>query len=161
MTPDQKGITWDDEQPQGVQWDDEPRTNTLGQEAARQGGLTARYLVEAAASPLVIGGDLIGKGINALTGQETVKPYLRVLKQALDKYLPTPERPLEQFTQAVAQTAPAAALPASLPAQVGGNAAIGAALRNGTSQPRSDTAGGSDDHPASSAGADSNGGESS
>lgn len=46
----------------------------------------------------------------------------------MDKYLPTPERPLEQFTQAVAQTAPAAALPATLPAQVGGNAAIGAAL---------------------------------
>ena len=137
MPIDPKTIRWDDQPatPQGIVWDDEPpqqsqqpATNTVGQEAGRQAGLTVRHLVNAAASPLVIGGDIIGKGINAVTGRETVKPYGPILNRALTSLgLPEAERPIERFTQGMAESAPSVALPASLPAQVLGNAAISAA----------------------------------
>ena len=118
-----------------------PRTNTIGEEAARQGGLAVRALASAAASPFVIGGDALGKGINAAAenleahplygsavGKQRVQPYGRALQQTLSRMgLPEPERPIERFTQAVADTAPAAALPAGLVPQVVGNAAINAA----------------------------------
>ena len=130
------GVSPFGEQPQ-QQSASQPVTNTVGQEAKRQAGLTGRYLVEAAASPFVIGGDAIGKGINeatsfinkhAGTNIPQFEPYQRGLKRTLDKYFPVPERPIEQFTQAVAQTAPAVALPASMPVQAAGNAFINSAL---------------------------------
>lgn len=127
-------IVWDDEKPNtsGIVWDDEkpqPQTNTLGQELGRQAGLTGRALLTAAASPLVIGGNVIGKAVNAAAGREVFQPSSRVLQQTLTRMgLPEPTRSVEQFTQGVAEAAPAFALPVTLPAQVAGNAAINAAL---------------------------------
>lgn len=123
-------IVWDDEKPNasGIVWDDDKPTNSVGQEALRQLGLTGRALVSAVASPVTLAGDVIGKGINALTGNETIKPYSRVLQQTLTRMgLPEPQRPIEQFTQGMSEAAPAFALPGTLPAQVFGNAAVASA----------------------------------
>lgn len=110
-----------------------PTTNTLGQEAKRQGGLLVRALASAAASPITMGGNVIGKALNVpieLAGgpKQYFKPSTEVAGELLTKAgLPKPERPLEQITQTIAESAPAFALPTTLPAQALGGAAIGAA----------------------------------
>jgi hypothetical protein len=103
-----------------------PVQNTFGQEAKRQLGLTGRYAANVLASPLTLGGDAIGKLTNAAMGREVFQPSTHVLNQALTKMgLPEPERPVEKFTQGLAQSAPALAIPGGMQAQMAGNALIG------------------------------------
>lgn len=103
-----------------------PAQNTLGQEAARQLGLTGRYAANVLASPLTLGGDAIAKVVNAAAGREVFQPSTHVFNKALSKTgLPAAERPIEQFTQGMAQSAPALAVPGGMQAQMAGNALIG------------------------------------
>lgn len=113
-------------------WSDEdvaePATNTLGQEAKRQGGLLVRALASGAGNIGAIPADILGKAVNAVAGSEVVPNQQRALQQTLTRFgLPEPERGIERFTQGVAETAPAMALPAAPLAQIGGNAVLGAA----------------------------------
>ena len=105
-------------------------TNSLGQEAARQGGLFLRNALTALGSVGAIPADAIGKAVNAVAGSEVVPNQQRALQRTLTALgLPEPaaDRPIERFTQGMAQSAPSFALPTTLPAQVAGNAAISAA----------------------------------
>lgn len=112
----------------------QPQTtyNSLGQEAARQGGLTLRNAANIIGSPLTMGGNLIGKVLNAgnsmLGGDPNYfKPSTETFNKSLDALgLPTPERPTEKFTQNMAESAPALAIPGGMQAQVAGNALVGA-----------------------------------
>jgi hypothetical protein len=106
-----------------------PKENTLVQEAGRQLGLSARAAANVVASPLTLGGNFIGKTVNALAGQEVFKPSTDVVDAWLTKAgLPQAERPIEKFTQDVAKSAPALAIPAGAAPQVAGNALVGATL---------------------------------
>jgi hypothetical protein len=103
-----------------------PAQNTFGQEAKRQLGLTGRYAANVLASPLTLGGDAIAKVVNAATGREIFQPSSRVFNKALSGMgLPEPERPVERFTQGLAESAPALAIPGGIQAQMAGNALIG------------------------------------
>lgn len=96
--------------------------------ALRQLGLTGRAAINAVASPLTLGGNLIGKGLNAAMGREVLQPSTEVLNKGLTAAgLPEPATGIERFTQDVARTAPAFAVPGGFIPQVAGNAAIGAA----------------------------------
>lgn len=105
----------------------EVRKRGYGEELGRQGGLTARLAANVLTSPLQIGGDALNKGINALTGAKLQMPS-EIINRQLDRFLPTPENAVERAGQAMAQSAPAFALPAALPAQMAGNAFINASL---------------------------------
>ena len=105
-----------------------PAQNTLGQEAMRQLGLGARAAGNIVASPLTLGGNVLGKAVNALAGKEVFQPSTNVLDAWMTKAgLPEAERPIEKVTQSMARTAPAALMPGGLGMQMAGNAAIGAA----------------------------------
>jgi hypothetical protein len=105
-----------------------PAQNTFGQEAKRQLGLTGRYAANVLASPLTLGGDVIAKVVNAATGRETLQPSSRIFNKALSGMgMPAAERSIEQFTQGMAQSAPALAIPGGMQAQMAGNALVGAA----------------------------------
>lgn len=127
-------VQWDDEaapDPAAVKWDDqkEAKTNTVGEELARQAGLTDRAVLSGIGSVGAIPADVIGKAVNAFTGRETIPNQRQALQRTLSRMgLPEPQRPVERFTQGMAESAPAFALPAGLPAQVAGNAAIGATV---------------------------------
>ena len=96
--------------------------------AKRQLSLTGRALINAAASPLTLGGNAIGKVGNAVAGREVFQPSTKVLDYYLTKAgLPEAETGVEKFTQDVARTAPAFAIPGGFMPQIAGNAAIGAA----------------------------------
>lgn len=96
--------------------------------ALRQLGLTGRAAINAAASPVTLGGNVLGKAANAIAGREVFKPSTEVLNAYLTKAgLPEPETGIEKFTQDIARTAPAFAVPGGFLPQVAGNAAIGAA----------------------------------
>ena len=96
--------------------------------AMRQLGLTGRAIANAVASPVTLGGNVIGKVANAAMGREVFKPSTQVLNEGLTAAgLPEPETGIERFTQDVARTAPAFAIPGGFIPQVAGNAAIGAA----------------------------------
>lgn len=102
-------------------------TNTIGQEAKRQGGLFLRQALSAAGSVGAIPADAIGKAVNYVAGREVVPNQQRALQQAITRMgVPEPERPIEKFGQGMAESAPAFALPAGIVPQVLGNAAIGA-----------------------------------
>lgn len=106
----------------------EPAQNTYGQEAMRQLGLSARAAGNVVASPLTLGGNVLGKAVNAIAGKEVFQPSTNVLDAWMTKAgLPEAERPIEKVTQSMARTAPAVALPGGLGMQMAGNAAIGAA----------------------------------
>jgi hypothetical protein len=106
-----------------------PAENSLWDEAKRQGGLGVRTLVNAAASPLTLGGNALGKAVNAVAGRQVFQPSTDTLDAWMTKAgLPEAERPIEKMTQSVAHVVlPAGALPLTMPAQLLGNAAIGAA----------------------------------
>ena len=105
-----------------------PAQNTLGQEAMRQLGLTGRAAANIVASPLTLGGNVLGKAVNALAGRQVFEPSTDVFNRGLTQLgLPEAERPIERVTQSIARTAPAVALPGGLGMQTLGNAAIGAA----------------------------------
>lgn len=96
--------------------------------ALRQLGLTGRAAINAAASPVTLGGNVLGKAANAIAGREVFKPSTEVLNAYLTKAgLPEPETGIEKFTQDIARTAPAFAVPGGFLPQVAGNAVIGAA----------------------------------
>ena len=129
-------MSWTDDDVAGpaptTAWTDDdvagPATNTLGQEAKRQGGLFLRHALSAAGSVGALPADAIGKAVNYVAGREVVPNQQRALQQTLTNAgLPEPGRPIERFTRGVAEAAPAFALPATLPAQVLGNAAIAGA----------------------------------
>lgn len=110
-----------------------PKENTLGQEFGRQAGLTARAAANVIASPLTLGGNILGKGINAASqafgGPEVFQPSTQTFDTLLTKAgLPEAERPIEKFTQDVARTAPALAIPGGMGPQMAGNAIVGAGL---------------------------------
>lgn len=102
-------------------------TNTIGQEAKRQGGLFLRQAINAAASPAVLIDKAVGKASNVFGHQVggTLGEDLNAKLTGLG--IPAAERPLEKLTQNVAESAPAFALPATLPAQFAGSAAIASA----------------------------------
>jgi hypothetical protein len=103
-----------------------PRTPL--RELARQAGLTGRYAANVVASPLTLGGNVIGKVANAAMGREVFQPSTHVFNQALSKLgLPEAESGIEKFTQGLAESAPALAIPGGFIPQVAGNAMIGAA----------------------------------
>jgi len=120
-------IVWDDS-PQDIKWDEEkPATNTLGQEAKRQGGMFLRQALSAAGSVGALPADAIGKAVNYLAGREVVPNQQRALQQTISKMgIPEPERPIEKFGVSMAESAPAMALPGAAVPQMLGNAAIGA-----------------------------------
>lgn len=96
--------------------------------AKRQLGLAGRAIANATASPLTLGGNIIGKGVNAIAGREIFQPSTDVFNAYLTKAgMPEAETGIEKFVQDVARTAPAFALPGGFGMQVAGNAAIGAA----------------------------------
>lgn len=100
--------------------------NTLGQESMRQLGLAGRAGINALMSPLTLGGDAISKAANTVVGREVFQPSSRVLNKALTSAgFPAATRPLERFTQDMAQGAPALAIPGGFAAQTAGNALIG------------------------------------
>ena len=102
-------------------------TNTFGQEAKRQGLLATRAILNAAASPAVLLDKVQAKASDALTGKHIGGTLGEDLNARLTSLgLPEAERPLEHFTQGMAETAPAFALPTSLLPQVAGNAVISA-----------------------------------
>lgn len=94
----------------------------------RQVGLSARAGANVIASPVIAGGRLLNKTINAMGGN--VNPDLQgTLDRGLNALgLPEPrkDRPIEQAGQMMAQSAPAAALPGGLLPQALGNAAMSA-----------------------------------
>jgi hypothetical protein len=131
-TPDPAKVTWDS--PEGVAGNGGAvpapaiPENTLGQEAKRQGGIFLRAALNAAASPAVLLDKVQAKASDAITGKHiggTLGEDLNARLTGLG--LPEAERPVERFTQGMAESAPAFALPTTLPAQVLGNAAIAAA----------------------------------
>ena len=96
--------------------------------AMRQLGLAGRAAINATASPLTLGGNLIGKGVNAIAGQKVFDPSTDTLNYWLTKAgLPEAKTSAERFTQDVARTAPAFAIPGGFIPQIAGNAIIGAA----------------------------------
>ena len=96
--------------------------------ALRQLGLTGRAAINAVASPLTLGGNVIGKVANTAMGREVFQPSTDILNKGLTAAgMPEPETGIERFTQDVARTAPAFAIPGGFIPQVAGNAAIGAA----------------------------------
>jgi hypothetical protein len=102
--------------------------NTLGQEAKRQGGLFLRHALTALGSVGALPADAIGKAVNYATGREVVPNQQQALQGALTNLgLPEAERPIERFTQGMAESAPAFAIPAKFIPQVVGNAAISSA----------------------------------
>lgn len=109
-----------------------PAQNTLGQEAMRQGGLGLRTAANVVASPLTMGGNLIGKGLNAANAMLGGDPnYFKPSTETFNKGVtalgvPEATRPIERFTQDVAQSAPALAIPGGLQSQIAGNALVGA-----------------------------------
>jgi hypothetical protein len=89
-----------------------PRENTFGEEAKRQGLLAVRQLINAAASPAV----LIDRAQAKAAAAMGVKPVGGTLGEDINARLtglgiPEAERPIEKFTQGVAESAPAAAAP--------------------------------------------------
>lgn len=98
-----------------------PTQRTVGEEAKRQGGLTLRGAVNAITSPLTLGGNLIGKAVNAVAGKEVFKPSTEVLDAYLTKAgVPEAQTGVEKFTQEAARTMfPAARLEQSLAAASG------------------------------------------
>jgi hypothetical protein len=103
-------------------------TNTIGQEAKRQGGLFLRQALSAAGSVGAIPADAIGKAVNYVAGREVVPNQQQAFQNTLTRMgLPEPERAIEKFGQGFAESAPAVALPAGIVPQVLGNAAMGAA----------------------------------
>ena len=96
--------------------------------ALRQLGLTGRAAINAVTSPLTLGGNVLGKVANAAMGREVFQPSTNVLNKGLTAAgLPEPETGIERFTQDVARTAPAFAIPGGFIPQVAGNAMVGAA----------------------------------
>lgn len=82
-----------------------PKERTLGQEAGRQLGLTARGIANAVASPVSVGGNVIGKAVNALAGKEVFKPSTDTVDAYLTKLgLPEAETGIEKGTQVIAQS---------------------------------------------------------
>lgn len=95
----------------------------------RQLGLSLRAAGNAAASPFVVGGTALNKALRAAG-----VPVGTDLQGSVDRAMnaaglpePAPDRPVEQFAQAMAQSAPAMALPAGFVPQALGNAAISSA----------------------------------
>lgn len=125
---------FDEQQPKA------PTTRSMGEEVQRQAGLTGRTVADVALSPVRIGGNVLNKAINALSGKPVVTPFGNfnlpnipqlempsdIIDRNLDKVFPVPQTGTERFTQSVAQTAPAVALPAGWVPQIAGNAAISA-----------------------------------
>lgn len=109
-----------------------PAQNTLGQGALRPLGLAGRAAANVIASPITMGGNLIGKGLNAANAVLGGNPnYFPRSTDVVDKWLtnaglPEPKTGIERFTQDMAQSAPALAIPGGLQAQVAGNALVGA-----------------------------------
>lgn len=97
----------------------------VGAEAGRQGKLFVRALANMAMSPVSVGGNALNKAINATFGTNLAMPG-ETINRALDEVLPAPQTGVERFTQEVAKSAPAFALPASVLPQALGNAAIAA-----------------------------------
>lgn len=145
MPIDASKVKWDDDtpDPSKVTWDDAPEVkgnggavsapaipeNTLGQAVKRQGGLFLRAALNAAASPAVILDKVQAKASDALTGKHVGGTLGEDLNARLTGLgLPTAERSMEKFTQGMAETVPAFALPGGLIPQVAGNAAINSAL---------------------------------
>jgi hypothetical protein len=105
-----------------------PAQNTFGQGAKRMLGLTARAAGNVLASPLTLGGNVLGKAMNAIAGKEVFQPSTDVVDAWMTKAgLPQAEQPLEKIAQSMARSAPAVAIPGGYLNQVLGNAAIGAA----------------------------------
>jgi len=126
-------MSWTDDDVAGPAtdtWTDKDvAVNTLGQEAKRQGGLVLRNALSAAGSLGVIPADAIGKAVNYVAGREVIPNQQHALQQTLTRMgLPVPERSLEKFTQGVAESAPAMALPGGFLPQALGNAAVNSTL---------------------------------
>lgn len=94
----------------------------------RQLGLSARAGANVLASPLVVGGNVLNKTINALGGN--LDPDLQgIVNRGLNAAgFPEPraDRPIEQVAQSMAQSAPAVVLPGRILLQALGNAALSA-----------------------------------
>jgi hypothetical protein len=112
-------------------------TNTFGNEALRQLGLTARAGINVIASPVTVGGNILGKAVNAMIGRDNLnnggRPIFDNSTDTLNRALtglglPEPTRPIERFTQGMAESAPAMALPLGAMPQIAGNAIISSAL---------------------------------
>lgn len=104
-----------------------PQELSFGDSLRRQGGLALRAAANVLASPLTLGGDLIGKVTNAAAGREVFQPSSETFNSGLTNIgLPEARTGIEKFTQDVAKTAPALAIPGGLQSQLAGNAAIGA-----------------------------------
>lgn len=110
-----------------------PAQNTFGQEAMRQVANTGRAAANVLASPVTLGGNVLGKAMNAISGAfggdpEYFKPSTKVFNEGLTTLgLPEPRQGVEHFTQELAQSAPALAIPGGLQTQMAGNAFVGAA----------------------------------
>ena len=82
-----------------------PAEPSMGQQLKRQLGLTARGLVNAVASPVTVGGNILGKAVNAVAGKEVFKPSTEVMDAYLAKAgLPEAAPGLETITQDVARS---------------------------------------------------------
>lgn len=78
-----------------------PRQRGTGEELARQGGLTARYLMEGAADAASIFTDPIAQGMNALLPGDPIGSLRDTSRQAADAMgLPQPETGLERVVGA-------------------------------------------------------------
>jgi len=132
MSDDDIGTVLQKQFPSPVKTPDAPALGTTAPEPTgwsnlgRQLGLSARAGANVVASPVITGGRLLNKTINAMGGN--VNPDLQgTLDKGLNALgLPEPrtDRPIEQAGQMMAQSAPAVALPGSLLPQALGNAAL-------------------------------------
>lgn len=108
----------------------EPAAAPVSNGIGRQLGLSLRAAGNVAASPLVTGGTALNKALKAMgvpVGTDLQGSVDRVMNAAgLPE--PAPDRPIEQFAQGMAQTAPAMALPAGIVPQMLGNAAMSSAM---------------------------------
>lgn len=117
-------VPWkvDDTQPDAVPWkvDDTTAPQPDAMDTARRG--VGRVLVNAIASPAVLAARGWSK-LNPNVPMADLQPYV---DKATDWIAPPPQDKGSQFIESIAKVAPAFAIPATLPAQVAGNAAIGA-----------------------------------
>jgi hypothetical protein len=82
-----------------------PKERTLLEEAKRQGGLALRAAANAVASPVTLGGNVIGKTVNAVAGKKVFEPSTDVVDAYLTKAgLPEADTGVEKFTQEAART---------------------------------------------------------
>lgn len=94
MAIDPNAVQWDSIDPAQVQWDDQPKQRPLGQEIARQLGLTARMVPDALTAIPLAAADFGVGARNLITGSQYQLPS-SMYQQAMDQIFPKRETPLE------------------------------------------------------------------